>query len=90
LGFLLGVTYEDFVPLWLVTLPPKSPLNRTRFGGFSSCSSSSPREPISSIPLDCAIRVDSFEVEVAQEITQLFLKFHYNLWSDSGDRAMGS
>jgi hypothetical protein len=53
LGILLGVMYEDFVPLWLVTLPPKSPLNRTRFGGFSSCSSSCPREPKSSIPLDC-------------------------------------
>jgi hypothetical protein len=22
LGILLGVTYEDLVPLWLVTLPP--------------------------------------------------------------------
>jgi hypothetical protein len=22
LGFLAGVTYEDLVPLWLVTLPP--------------------------------------------------------------------
>jgi hypothetical protein len=22
LGFLVGVTYEEFVPLWLVTLPP--------------------------------------------------------------------
>jgi hypothetical protein len=22
LGSLVGVTYEDFVPLWLVTLPP--------------------------------------------------------------------
>jgi hypothetical protein len=22
LGFLVGVTYEDLVPLWLVTLPP--------------------------------------------------------------------
>jgi hypothetical protein len=22
LGFLVGVTYEVFVPLWLVTLPP--------------------------------------------------------------------
>jgi hypothetical protein len=21
-GFLVGVTYEDLVPLWLVTLPP--------------------------------------------------------------------
>jgi hypothetical protein len=50
LGILLGVTYEDFVPLWLVTLPPKSPLNQTRFGGFSSYW---PRETISSIPLDC-------------------------------------
>jgi hypothetical protein len=37
-----------------------------------------------------AIRVDSFEVEVAQEVTQLFLKFRCNLWSDSGDRAWGS
>jgi hypothetical protein len=34
--------------------------------------------------------VDSFEVEVAQEVTQLFLKFRCNPWSDSGDRAMGS
>jgi hypothetical protein len=25
LGFLLGVTYEDLVPLWLVTLPPNLP-----------------------------------------------------------------
>jgi hypothetical protein len=32
---------------------PRIPLNRTRFGGFSSCSSSWPRETISSIPLDC-------------------------------------
>jgi hypothetical protein len=40
LGFLVGVTYEDLVPLWLVTLPPKSLLNRTRFGGFSSWASS--------------------------------------------------
>jgi hypothetical protein len=32
---------------------PKSRLNQTRFGGFSSCSSSCPREPNSSIPLDC-------------------------------------
>jgi hypothetical protein len=23
--FLLGVTYEDLVPLWLVTLPQESP-----------------------------------------------------------------
>jgi hypothetical protein len=22
LGFLVGVTYEDLVPFWLVTLPP--------------------------------------------------------------------
>jgi hypothetical protein len=29
-------------------------------------------------------------VEVAQEVTQLFPKFRCNLWSDSGDRAMGS
>jgi hypothetical protein len=40
LGFLVGVTYEDLVPLWLVTLPPKSLLNQTRFGGFSSWASS--------------------------------------------------
>jgi hypothetical protein len=40
LGLLVGVTYEVLVPLWLVTLPPKSPLNRTRFGGFSSWASS--------------------------------------------------
>jgi hypothetical protein len=40
LGFWVGVTYEDLVPLWLVTLPPKSLLNRTRFGGFSSWASS--------------------------------------------------
>jgi hypothetical protein len=25
LGILLGVTYEDLVPLWLVTLPPNLP-----------------------------------------------------------------
>jgi hypothetical protein len=25
LGILLGVTYEDLVPLWLVTLPPNHP-----------------------------------------------------------------
>jgi hypothetical protein len=25
LGFLLGVTYQDLVPLWLVTLPPNLP-----------------------------------------------------------------
>jgi hypothetical protein len=25
LGILLGVTFEDFVPLWLVTLPPNLP-----------------------------------------------------------------
>jgi hypothetical protein len=37
---------------------PKSPLNRTRFGGFSSCWSSCPREPKSSIPLDC-VRFES-------------------------------
>jgi hypothetical protein len=36
------------------------------------------------------IRVDSFEVEVAQEVTQLFPKFRCVLWSYSGDRAMGS
>jgi hypothetical protein len=24
-GILLGVTYEDLVPLWLVTLPPNHP-----------------------------------------------------------------
>jgi hypothetical protein len=29
LGILLGVTFEDLVPLWMVTLPPKSSLNRT-------------------------------------------------------------
>jgi hypothetical protein len=40
LRFLVDVTYEDLVPLWLVTLPPKSLLNRTRFGGFSSWASS--------------------------------------------------
>jgi hypothetical protein len=34
LRFLVGVTYEDLVPLLLVTLPPKSLLNRTRFGVF--------------------------------------------------------
>jgi hypothetical protein len=28
LGFLVGVTYEDLVPLWLVTLPP----NLSRIG----------------------------------------------------------
>jgi hypothetical protein len=32
---------------------PKSPLNRTRFCGFSSWPSSGPRETISSISLDC-------------------------------------
>jgi hypothetical protein len=32
---------------------PKSPLNLTRFGGFSSCSSSCPRETKSPIPPDC-------------------------------------
>jgi hypothetical protein len=37
LGFLVGVTYEVLVPLWLA---PKSLLNRTRFGGFSSWASS--------------------------------------------------
>jgi hypothetical protein len=25
LGILLGVTYEDLVPFWLVTLPPNLP-----------------------------------------------------------------
>jgi hypothetical protein len=40
LGFLVGFTYEVLVPLWLVTLPQKSPLNLTRFGGFSSWASS--------------------------------------------------
>jgi hypothetical protein len=33
-----------------------------------------------------AILVDSFEVEVAQEVTQLFPKFRCNPWSDSGDQ----
>jgi hypothetical protein len=37
-----------------------------------------------------AIRADSLEVEVAQEVTQLFPKFCCNPWSDSGDRVMGS
>jgi hypothetical protein len=40
LGSIVGVTYEVCVPLWLVTLPPKSLSNRTRFGGFSSWASS--------------------------------------------------
>jgi hypothetical protein len=35
-------------------------------------------------------RVDSLEVEVAQEVTQLIPKFRCNPWSDSGDRARGS
>jgi hypothetical protein len=34
--------------------------------------------------------VNSFEVEVAQEVTQLFPKFRCNPWSDSGDRALES
>jgi hypothetical protein len=38
LGLLVGVTYEVLVPLWLIA--PKSPLNRTRFGGFLSWASS--------------------------------------------------
>jgi hypothetical protein len=33
-GFLLGVTYEDLVPLWLVTLAPRTPLNQPQFGVF--------------------------------------------------------
>jgi hypothetical protein len=37
-----------------------------------------------------AFRVDSFEVVVAHEVTQLFSKFHCNPWSHSRDRAMGS
>jgi hypothetical protein len=69
----------------------KSFLNRTRFGGFSSWASSWPREAIF---FDSswlwAIQVDSFEVEVAQEVTQLFLKFRCNPWSDSGDQARRS
>jgi hypothetical protein len=32
---------------------PRTPLNRPWFGGFSSCSSSSPRGPKSAIPFDC-------------------------------------
>jgi hypothetical protein len=39
LGFLVGVTYEVLVPLWL-DFAPKSLLNQTRFGGFSSWASS--------------------------------------------------
>jgi hypothetical protein len=35
-------------------------------------------------------QVDSFEVEVAQEVTQLFPKFRCNPWGDSVDRAQGS
>jgi hypothetical protein len=31
---------------------PRTPLNRPRFGGFSSCSSSCPRGPKSAIPYD--------------------------------------
>jgi hypothetical protein len=37
-----------------------------------------------------SVSVDSFKVEVAQEVTQLFPKFCCNPWSDSGDRARGS
>jgi hypothetical protein len=40
LGSLVGVTYEDLVPLLAGDFAPKSPLNRTRFGGFSSWASS--------------------------------------------------
>jgi hypothetical protein len=32
---------------------PRIPLNRTQFGGFSSCPSSCLRESKSAIPLDC-------------------------------------
>jgi hypothetical protein len=34
LGSLVGVSYEDLMPLWLVIFAPKSLLNQTRFGGF--------------------------------------------------------
>jgi hypothetical protein len=37
-----------------------------------------------------SVWVDYFVVEVAQEVTQLILKFRCNPWSDSGDRARGS
>jgi hypothetical protein len=32
---------------------PRTPLNRPRFGDFSSCSCSLPRGPKSVIPFDC-------------------------------------
>jgi hypothetical protein len=59
-GFLLGVMYEDFVPLWLVTLPPWTPLNRPRFGGFSSCSSSWHRGQDPRFPLIVSVSVRFF------------------------------
>jgi hypothetical protein len=37
LGTLLGVTYEDLVPLWLVTLPPNLPSIRLDLVVFRVC-----------------------------------------------------
>jgi hypothetical protein len=52
LGF-LWVSRMRILCLFSGDFIPKSILNRTRFGGFSSWASSLPREAISSIPLDC-------------------------------------
>jgi hypothetical protein len=34
-GFGVGITHEDVVPLSLVILPPSNPWKHLRFGGFS-------------------------------------------------------
>jgi hypothetical protein len=81
LGLLVGVTYEDLVPLWLVTLPPNLSRIRLILVVFRVGRV---------LDLEKRFRIDSFEVEDAQQVTQLFPKFFCNPWSDSGDRARGS
>jgi hypothetical protein len=69
----------------------RTPFNRPRFGGFSSCSRSWPREPRSGDSLWLrAFRCDSFGGEDAKEVTQVSPKLLCNPWGESGDRAMGS
>jgi hypothetical protein len=53
LGFWVGVTYEDLVPLWLVTLPPQISLESDSIWWFFELGEFLTLRVISSIPLDC-------------------------------------
>jgi hypothetical protein len=69
---------------------PRTPLNRPRFGGFSSCSSSWPRGPRSTIPFGWEHFSRFLWGRGCIGGSYLSTKFCWNPWGESGGRAMGS